>query len=172
MFHWSFCTDTHNTLSHEQQNRCSRCRACGQCFTGKHSNIHHDVLVPIELSILISIDTHNILLLEQPNWWPRCRPPGQCTAAKQGNVTHAILLPIERLIDHISQTLTTLYLEQNWIGAQGAEHLANALEKNTVTPPMLLWVISNYSSIIFHIDTHNILPLEQPNRCSRCRISG
>jgi hypothetical protein len=41
-------------------------------------------------------------------------------------------VPIQSLILHFSQTLTTLNLEGNEIGAQGAEHLANVLQQNKV----------------------------------------
>ncbi len=119
---------------------------------------------------IIFTDTHNTSPLVQSNRCSRCRTSGQCTAAKQGNVTHTILLPTERLIDHISQTLTTLYLDRNQIGAQGAKYLANALEKNTVTSFTLFCFVSNSSSIFF-IDTHSTLPLPQQNRWSGCRTS-
>jgi Ran GTPase-activating protein (RanGAP) involved in mRNA processing and transport len=40
---------------------------------------------------------------------------------------------MQLFIHEFSQTLTTLALVGNQIGAQGAEHLANALQKNKVT---------------------------------------
>ncbi len=40
---------------------------------------------------------------------------------------------MQLFIYHLSQTLTTLDIDDNEIGAQGAEHLANALQKNKVT---------------------------------------
>jgi hypothetical protein len=69
-----------------------------------------------------------------------------------------------------SQTLTTLYLEHNEIGAQGAEHLANALQQNNVTFLTSFDFFYNYSLMIF-TDTHNTVPRTQPNRWSRRQTS-
>jgi hypothetical protein len=40
---------------------------------------------------------------------------------------------MQPFIHYFQQTLTTLVLFGNEIGAQGAEHLANALQQNRVT---------------------------------------
>jgi hypothetical protein len=53
------------------------------------------------------------------------------------------------------QTLTTLDLENNQIGPQGAEHLANALQQNKVTTALLLLLNTSPSS---YTDTHHTKP--------------
>jgi hypothetical protein len=82
-------------------------------------------------------------------------------------------------IHHFPQTLTTLKLYHNEIGAQGAEHLANALQQNKVTLLTPLDFLCNCSFIIFHrhsqhwashtiesvIKAQNILQM----RCSKTR---
>ncbi len=47
--------------------------------------------------------------------------------------------PIQLFIHYFSQTLIILDLNDNEIGDQGAEHLANALEQNKVTQLTLLY---------------------------------
>ena len=48
-------------------------------------------------------------------------------------MTRIALLHIQPFIHYFSQTLTTLNLDYNQIGAEGAQHLANALQQNKVT---------------------------------------
>ncbi len=64
---------------------------------------------------------------------PQCSSPNPpLTAPQQNNVTS---LPFY-LISHsfcLKQALTTLSLRHNWIGAEGAQHLATALQQNNVT---------------------------------------
>jgi hypothetical protein len=73
-------------------------------------------------------------------------------------------------VHQFSQILTTLDLERNQIDAQGAEHLANALQQNKVrllTPFDFLCI---YSFIIFHRHSQH-WTLGQPNWYSRRRTS-
>jgi hypothetical protein len=55
---------------------------------------------------------------------------------------------MQLFIHEFSQTLTTLDLSCNQIGAQGAEHLSNALQQNKVTLLTPLNFICRYSLII------------------------
>jgi hypothetical protein len=50
---------------------------------------------------------------------------------------------------YFSQTLTTLHLSWNEIGAQGAEHLANALQQNKVTGLAQIFLFNSLCTI-FH----------------------
>jgi hypothetical protein len=51
------------------------------------------------------------------------------------------------------QTLTTLKLSMNQIGAEGAQHLGEALKQNKVN--ILLSSTLSSLSFIFHTDTHH-----------------
>ena len=53
---------------------------------------------------------------------------------------------------HVTQTLTTLHLESNEIGTEGAKHLASALEANKVT---LHFTTSQHSSAISTSHRHS-----------------
>jgi hypothetical protein len=77
---------------------------------------------------------------------------------------------MQLFIHHLSQTLTTLNLQSNEIGAQGAEHLANALQENKVTS---LRRPTSYATIhsSFITDTHNTESSKQRDRCARRRTS-
>jgi len=75
------------------------------------------------------------------------------------------------LINWFSQTLTTLKLEKNEIGAHGAQYIANELQQNKVTLLSLIFLLLNYRSIFF-TDTHKTWPWLEQNRCSRSTVSG
>jgi hypothetical protein len=51
---------------------------------------------------------------------------------------------------YFPQTLITLELRHNQIGAQGAEHLANALQQNKVTRLTQIFILFNSLCTIFH----------------------
>ena len=79
---------------------------------------------------------------------------GKCAPPTSSIIIFITSLPIQILIHYFAQTFTTLYLDYNKIGAQGAEHLANALQQNKVKSlsPVFL-----YASIdpLFLEDNHN-----------------
>jgi hypothetical protein len=56
----------------------------------------------------------------------------------------------------LTQTLTTLDLENNQIGPQGAEHLASALQQNKVNTALLLLLLNTSPSS--YTDTHHTKP--------------
>jgi hypothetical protein len=68
------------------------------------------------------------------------------------------------------QTLTTLDLQRNNIGAEGAQHLAQALQNNTVRD--VFFVSTTYSTLSFNTDTHHAQSLLQQYRCRRSTTSG
>ena len=61
------------------------------------------------------------------------------------------------------QTLTTLDLGGNNIGAEGAQHLAHALESNAVREVLPSSV--TYQLLYFNTDTHHTEPLWEQYRC-------
>jgi hypothetical protein len=63
------------------------------------------------------------------------------------------------------QTLTTLDLYKNNIGAAGARHLAHALQTNAVREVLSPWI--TYPLICFIIDTHHTESWWEQNRCWR-----
>ncbi len=64
----------------------------------------------------------------------------------------SIIFPDTQLL---VQTLTTLALQDNQIGDQEAQHLANALQQNKVTTTLLLLLNTSPSS---YADTHHTIP--------------
>jgi hypothetical protein len=60
------------------------------------------------------------------------------------------------------QALTTLFLGNNKIGDQGAQHLANALQQNKVT--LYSRTLHSTTQLLFHTDIHHAGPQGQWNR--------
>ncbi len=96
---------------------------------------------------------HSLFLKDFDYTWSLCesnrstrsRSSGQCASAKSGNTICAILLPIQSFIYYFLQALITIHLSDNRIGPQGAECLANALQKNKVTRLALLYFAFSHS---------------------------
>ena len=88
--------------------------------------------------------------LQQDRRW-RSTAFGKCDASEQ---SEARLLPISSRTYylHFTQTLTSLNLYDNKIGAEGAQHLASALQVNTVRLDSLH--LTSYLLSSFHTDTH------------------
>jgi hypothetical protein len=80
--------------------------------------------------------------------------------------------PVRFHIHHYTsiQTLTTLILHNNEIGAEGAQHLAHALHNNTVTQ-LVFWSIT-YSPLYINIDTSQSQSLQKPYRSWRGTTSS
>jgi hypothetical protein len=72
--------------------------------------------------------------------------------------------------DHLIQTLSTLDLGHNQIDAKEAQHLATALQNNTVRYTFFLSIL--HLSTSFNTDTHYTESLEQQNRWWRDAIFG
>ncbi len=68
---------------------------------------------------------------------------------------------------YFAQTLTTLNLAWNGIGDQGAQYLANALQKNQVT----FSISHSIMHSLFQTDTHHTEPHLKLYRCSRSTTS-
>jgi hypothetical protein len=82
-------------------------------------------------------------------------------------------ISFDRLYSHhdISmQTLTTLDLYNNNIGAEGAQHLAQALQNNTVRQDLFRSTI--YSPWYFNADTYHPQSWGEQDRCWRGTTSG
>ncbi len=67
------------------------------------------------------------------------------------------------------QTLTTLNLRSNDIDAEGAQHLAQALQNNTVRD--VFFFSTTYSPLSFITDTHHAQSCIQQNRWCRSTTS-
>ncbi len=95
-------------------------------------------------------DTHNTWSRAQPNRCSRRRTSCKCIAAKWGKIAHSTRLPMHLFVHLFLQTLTTLNLWSNQIGAQGAKYLANALGQNMVRLFTPLDYLCIHSFILFH----------------------
>jgi hypothetical protein len=66
----------------------------------------------------------------------------------------------QRIHDYLSiQTLTTLNLRSNHINDEGGQHLAQALQNNTVRDVFFFSI--SYSPLSFNTDTHQARPCDQ-----------
>jgi hypothetical protein len=99
---------------------------------------------------LFSTDTDHTWPQLQSNRWSRSRTSCECSTTKQSNTSRSGLIIIQLFMWYFAQTLTTLDLSYNEIGAQGAEHLANALQQNKVTRFAQALLLFNSSCTIFH----------------------
>jgi len=63
------------------------------------------------------------------------------------------------IVCYLIQTLTSLNLEINQIGDMGAQHLAHALQINTVTRKEPYWLVF-YCCLLIHTDTYHPQPRE------------
>jgi len=126
--------------------------ACLSIIASQHlrfRNIFPSCLIRIILTQLIQthfqwsflfphcyLDTHHTKPRLEWNRWSRSTRSCQCSTNQQSNNNpsshHFIINPL------FTQTLTTLNLSSNKIGAKGAQYLANALQINEVTTILLL----------------------------------
>ncbi len=68
------------------------------------------------------------------------------------------------------QALTMLNLKSNQIGAEGAQHLAQALQNNRVRD--VFFFPNTYLSLSLNAGTHDARSSMQPYRCRRSTTSG
>ena len=169
-YNYSFIitTDTYNTGSQRERNRSSRRWTSCKCITAKQSHISHLIWLIIQLLIRPFTDTNNTWTQCKPDRWTRRPTSCECIAAKQGNIFSFQSNSHTTIHSSFSQTLTTLELGWNIIGAQGAKHLATALCQNEVVVFISLGLSCNYGFVIL-TDAHNTGSHSQPNRCSRGR---
>ena len=164
----SLYTDTHNARSSEQRHRRWRRSVFGECFATEHGEatfVRFDLLFTIfiahrhsqrwTLAGTISVRKEHTLWRMHCKW---TRWDDFCA--------------LRSLIHHLycTQTLTTLNLQRNNIGVEGAQSLANALQVNTVR--RLLCASSTCSPLSLHIDTHNAESSTEQHRRWRTTVSG
>ncbi len=90
--------------------------------------------------------------------------------AKERERWHPYSLQLSHLhFCYCTQTLTTLDLESNEIGAEGAQHLSDALKHNTVREILSSTVSSSF--LLLHTDTHDTRPRMEWNQRWRCSTS-
>jgi hypothetical protein len=118
---------------------------------------------------LLSTDIHHIETPTHSNRSTTSTTFSDCSATKQGNMIHIGRLILQLYTHYFTQTLTTLDLSSNQIGAVGAQHLADALQHNTVT--LILSSSISYTHLHFFTDTHHTKAVQQSNRSCRSTIS-
>ena len=96
-------------------------------------------------------DTHNASSCSERNWRRRSTAFGTCIESEHSE-TRLLNIPTLLCYLHLTQTLTTLNLDWNSIGYDGAQHLASALQVNTVR---LGFSTSRHSSAIFISHRHS-----------------
>jgi len=101
------------------------------CDTIQWDN-HSFMFLPSSQSCLFHTDTHYTLPLQQSNRSSRCRMFGWSIEIQYSEIItpscfYHHLIPLSFI-----QTLTRLYLNDNQIGAQGAQYFGEALRHNTV----------------------------------------
>jgi hypothetical protein len=116
---------------------------------------------------LFLTDTHHTQRWTQSNRWSRSTLYCQCSTTKRSNIALIVLFILSPTY-YFTQTLTTLALHLNQISNQGAQHLANALQNNQVTPAYHHFLLFHSLS---HIDTHYTSCWVQWNRWSRSTTS-
>ena len=97
-------------------------------------------------------DTHNASSCSERNWRRRSTAFDKCIASELDSETRLLNILTLLCYLHLTQTLTTLNLERNEIGDEGAQHLARALKVNRVR---LDFSTSRHSSAIFISHRHS-----------------
>ena len=96
-------------------------------------------------------DTHNAGSMWKQHWRYRSTAFGKCFASEHSQTRLLSILSLIYYL-HFTQTLTTLDLRENRISDRGAQHLASALEVNTVRLDFLPF---HHSSTIFIWHRHS-----------------
>jgi len=119
---------------------------------------HHSfVFLPSSHSCLFHTDTHYTQSVAQSNRSSRCTIFGWSIATQHSEIITAScfyhhLIPISFI-----QTLTTLDLNGNQIGAQGAQYLGEALRHNTVRSSLLrVFTIISFLSLSYRHSLHSV----------------
>ena len=163
-----FHTDPHYTQPLIQSNRRSRSTTSGWCLTREHGERNSLFIYLILLFVLShrhsQNSTSNPIKSALKGYYIWLMPYERIRWEKQSlHLFHLVVCSF-------TQTLTTLILSFNQIGAKGALHLADALRVNTVRETLSSSVAS--CCLCFHTDTHYTQPLGQSNRRSRGTTSG
>jgi len=127
------------------------------CDTIQWDN-HSFIFLPSSHSCLFHTDTHYTRTLRQWNRRSRCTIFGWSIATQYSEIItpscfYHHLIPVSFI-----QTLTTLNLNDNQIGAQGAQYLGEALQHNTVRSSLLhVFTIISFLSLLYRHSLHSTL---------------
>jgi hypothetical protein len=163
-----FDTDTHHTESWVEQNRWWRGTTPRSCTTNKCGETS-SLLISHVSTIMIQyrhslhwILTATISILKGLNTWLKYYKP----------IRWEKFSPHQPHFDYYAsiQTLTTLNLDCNNIDAEGAQHLAQALQTNAVREVLSSSVI--YRLLWFNTDTHHTESWQEQYRWWRGTTSG
>jgi Ran GTPase-activating protein (RanGAP) involved in mRNA processing and transport len=113
----------------------------------------------MRICLLFLTDIHHVKTKKQSIRLFKTTTYSDCSTTKQSNMIHIGILLIQLCTHHFIQTLTTLDLEDNYIGAVDAQHLAVALRNNTVT--LILSSSISYTCLHFFTQTLTTLNLGQ-----------
>jgi len=119
---------------------------------------HSFMLLPSTHSCLFHTDTHYTQLLLESNRSSRCAILGWSIETQYGEIITPSCLWHHLIPVSIIQTLTTLDLNKNQIGDQGAQYLGEALRHNTVRSRLLrVFTIISFLSLSYRHSLHSTL---------------
>jgi len=119
---------------------------------------HSFMFLPSSHSCLFHTGTHCTQPVAQSNWSSRCTIFGWSIATQYSEIItlscfYHHLIPVSFI-----QTLTTLYLKDNQIWAQGAQYLGEGLRHNTVRLSLLhVFTIISFLSLSYRYSLHSTL---------------
>jgi len=114
------------------------------------------MFLPLSHSYLFHTDTHYTQPGVQWNWSSRCRILGWSIATQHSEIITASCFYHHPIPVFFIQTLTTLNLSINKIGAQGAQYLSEALRHNTVRSSLLhVFTIISFLSPSYRHSLHS-----------------
>jgi uncharacterized membrane protein len=106
--------------------------------------------------LLLFTDIHYVETRTQYNQSTTSTTFSGCSTTKQGNMFHIVHLLTQLNTQSFAQTLITLHLSSNKIGAVGAQHFADVLRINTV----ILILSSSISYAYLHFLTQTLTTLD------------
>jgi len=123
---------------------------------------HSCMFLPSSHSCLFHTDTHYTRLLLQWNRSSRCTILGWSIATQYSEIITPSCFYHQLIPVSFIQTLTTLGLNDNQIGDQGAQYLGEALRHNTVRSSLLhVFIIISFLSLSYRYSLHSTFtPME------------
>jgi len=120
---------------------------------------HHSFMfLPSSHSSLIHTDTHYTQPSHQWNRRSRCTIFGWSIATQYSQIITLSCCSHHLILLSFIQTLTTLDLSENQIGAPGAQYLGDALRHNTVRSSLLhVFTIISFLSLLYRHSLHSTL---------------
>ena len=114
------------------------------------------MFLPSSHSCLFHTDTHYTLPLRQSNRRSRCTILGRSIATQYSEINTPSCFYYHLIPVSFTQTLTTLGLNENQIGDQGAQYLGEALRHNTVRLSLLhVFTIISFLSLSYRHSLHS-----------------